>query len=169
MRYLIDTNIIIYHLNGDFVATDFIQGNFKNSTLSFIAYIEVLSYKYTSEEELKIRKFLNAFDIVEINREIIEESIKIRRSRKMKLPDCIIAATALSGDFSLVTKNSSDFNIPDLMLSTPIPHKTFQKILRYYPSSCGVNSTSAVSGRGGRLRLNLWHSRRHLFHLRNPV
>ena len=119
MRYLIDTNIIIYHLNGDIAVTDFIQRNLINSTLSFIAYIEVLSYKFTPEEELQIRKFLNAFDIVEINREIIEASIKIRRSRKMKLPDCIIAATALSGDYTLVTKNSSDFNIPGLDVVNP--------------------------------------------------
>ncbi|OGV39820.1 MAG: hypothetical protein A2X48_24280 [Lentisphaerae bacterium GWF2_49_21] len=66
MRYLLDTNIFIYHLNGDIVATDFIQENLKNSSLSFIAYIEVLSYKYTPGEELRIRKFLNAFSVIEI-------------------------------------------------------------------------------------------------------
>ncbi|HBC86856.1 MAG TPA: hypothetical protein DCZ94_07880 [Lentisphaeria bacterium] len=50
---------------------------------------------------------------------MIEASVRIRRARKMKLPDCIIAATALSGGFSLVTKNTSDFKIAGLDVVNP--------------------------------------------------
>jgi hypothetical protein len=45
-----------------------------------------------------------------LSSEIIDRTIKLRRNYKIKLPDAIIAATALNNDFVLVTRNEQDFN-----------------------------------------------------------
>jgi len=46
----------------------------------------------------------------------------IRKSKKIKLPDAILAATAIVYDLTLVTCNSDDFkNIPELKILTPLP------------------------------------------------
>lgn len=48
------------------------------------------------------------------------QTILIRRQYKIKLPDAIIAATALVHNLILVTRNTSDFkNIPELQLINP--------------------------------------------------
>jgi predicted nucleic acid-binding protein len=51
---------------------------------------------------------------------VVDRSIELRRSRKMPLPDAIIAATALENDIPLVTRNTKDFrHIPDLEIVNP--------------------------------------------------
>ncbi|WP_425571141.1 PIN domain-containing protein [Olivibacter ginsenosidimutans] len=42
--------------------------------------------------------------------EVKEETIKIRRRYSIKLPDAIIAATAISHKLTLITRNTKDFS-----------------------------------------------------------
>ncbi len=46
-KYLIDSNIIIYHLNGDNIATEFLRSNISYSYISRVTFIEVLSFDFT--------------------------------------------------------------------------------------------------------------------------
>lgn len=109
-EYLVDTNIIIYHLSGDKTATRFITEKLDRIHVSFITYIEVLSYNFeTKEEEKAVRDFMNCLNLLESNKDITEKSIELRKIKKVKLPDCIIAATAKSKNLILVTKNEKDF------------------------------------------------------------
>lgn len=109
-EYLVDTNIIIYHLSGDQTATKFIVENLGRMHISFITYIEVLSYNFqTKDEEMAVRDFIGCLNLLGNNKDIIEKSIELRKIKKLKLPDCIIAATAKSRDLILVTKNEKDF------------------------------------------------------------
>ncbi len=48
--YLVDTNIIIYHFNGNEKATSFIDNNLKQICISFVTYIEILSHHFENEE-----------------------------------------------------------------------------------------------------------------------
>ena len=41
MKYLLDTNIIIYYLNGDKRAIDFIDNNLKQCAISDITYKDI--------------------------------------------------------------------------------------------------------------------------------
>lgn len=109
MKYLIDSNIIIYHLNGENFATDFIVNNIKDSAISRITFIEVLSFDFTSEEESIIKDLLNSFQIIDTSEEIALQSIENRKTKKIKVPDNIIASTAQINNLVLVTKNVSDF------------------------------------------------------------
>ncbi|WP_425423018.1 PIN domain-containing protein [Phaeodactylibacter xiamenensis] len=40
---------------------------------------------------------------------LAEKAILIRRVRKIKLPDAVIAASAILGDYTLISRNDKDF------------------------------------------------------------
>lgn len=85
--------------------------------VSFISYIEFLGYNGVSES---MKGFIALADVIEINKAIINETILIRKSRRIKLPDAVIAATALVHDFALVSRNIKDFeSIKGLKLINP--------------------------------------------------
>lgn len=74
-----------------------------------------------SEEELiKIENFLNEFICIDYNKEIEKLTIDIRKQKSVKIPDAIIAASAIFTNSVLVTRNTKDFqNIPALKLLNP--------------------------------------------------
>jgi hypothetical protein len=54
------------------------------------------------------------------NDAVIERAIEIRRSVRIKIPDALVAATALIYEANLVTRNTGDFkNVPDLSVLGP--------------------------------------------------
>jgi predicted nucleic acid-binding protein len=107
--YLVDSNIIIYHLNGENIATNFLLDNSQNIIISFISTIEILSFAYSDEAKIQVEQLLNTFRRIDIDDSIIRTTIKLRLEKKIKLPDCIIAATAIEHNLSLVTRNIKDF------------------------------------------------------------
>jgi predicted nucleic acid-binding protein len=117
-KYLIDTNVLI---DAQMSALPEAGMKFmaeiidKEFTVSFITYIEFLGYKDVTQET---EDFIALADVIEINKEIIQTCINLRKSKVIKLPDAIIAATALVSDLTLTTRNISDFkNIPGLKIS----------------------------------------------------
>jgi hypothetical protein len=119
MRYLIDTNIIIYYLNGDKQAISFIDTNLHQCAISTITYLEVLVFPYSDTEDKKIRKFLELFTIYDVSRNIIDRAIQSYRTKKIKMADNLIGATAKVHNLSLVTRNVSDFAYIDLEIINP--------------------------------------------------
>ncbi len=109
MKYLLDTNIIIYYLNGDTVAIDFIDKNIDRCAISIITYLEVLVYPYSKEEEKIIREFLELFKIYNIDMNITNSAIESFRNKKIKIADNLIGSTAKCNGLTLVTRNVSDF------------------------------------------------------------
>jgi len=110
IEYLLDTNILIYHLNGDEIASNFIDTHFDKSAISFIPYIEVLSFPFETEElENQVRQLMNSFKKLSISYETEEETIQIKRLKKIKLPDAIIASISKINNLRLVTRNMRDF------------------------------------------------------------
>jgi predicted nucleic acid-binding protein len=124
-RFLLDTNTIIYMCNGTLPqnAIDFLREEVKNGVqVSIISEIEALSWEFPSiEQEHIMTIFINGSDIVNLSRPIVLKTIELRKVRKkMKLPDAVIAATALVHDFILVSRNDSDFKrIPGLRYLNP--------------------------------------------------
>lgn len=53
--------------------------------------------------------YLNGFELIHLSDEIIDVTIKLRRQRKIKTPDAIIAATALISKMCVCTRNIRDF------------------------------------------------------------
>jgi len=96
-RLFIDTNILIYILNGNDNLVNLLEGY--QLYISFITEIELLCFYNTNFEREIINKFLNLFTIVNINEEIKSNTIKL----KIKIPDAIIASSAEFLQIPLIT------------------------------------------------------------------
>ena len=116
MKYLIDSNIIIYHFNDENLVTSFLLNNKNQCAISQISYIEVLSFSFTPEQENDVKEFLESFKIIDINREIAIQATRNRKIKKIKVPDNIIVSSAQVNDLVLVTRNIADFNSLDVKL-----------------------------------------------------
>lgn len=115
-RYLIDSNIIIYHLNSEFIATNFLKDNLENLYISRLTFIEVLSFDFTDEEKEQVIELLRKFEIIDTSDEIALKCVENRKLKKIKLADNIIASTAQVNDLTLVTRNVKDFNNLDIQI-----------------------------------------------------
>ena len=119
-NFLIDTNIIIYLTQGKLRINDFSK---KGGCLyiSSISYIETLGYPFQNQEEEKdVTKLCEMFERIFLTKEIERQTILIRKITKIKLPDAIIAATAMVYNLTLVTHNIDDFkNIQGLKVLNP--------------------------------------------------
>ena len=109
MKYLLDTNMLIYYLNGDNKAIEFVDKNLKESAISSITYLEVLVFSYDEEEDKQVRDFLELFEIYDVKKEILDIAIQSYRKKKVKMADNIIGSTAKLYDLILVTRNVDDF------------------------------------------------------------
>ncbi len=114
MKYLVDSNIIIYHLNNEPIATQFLRENYQQIAISQITYVEVLSFPFSLEQENKVKRLLSKFKILDINQNISNQAIKNRKMKKIKLPDNLIVSTAMVNDLILVTRNIKDFKTLDI-------------------------------------------------------
>lgn len=131
-KYLIDTCAVIKYLEEIFPpeALSFMDNLVdEDSRVSFITKIELLAWNHTIPEDIKIREmFLMGSEIHYITDEIIKWAIKIRKETKIKLPDAVIAATALDGDYILLSDNDSDFKkVEKFGLKYLNPKNAFEK------------------------------------------
>jgi predicted nucleic acid-binding protein len=121
MHYLLDTNFIINYFKGFFKAD---AGKFTDSVIndttfiSVITRMELLSWKSLNpKDEEVIKEFISDSTVFSLEESIINRTILLRKSFAIKLPDAIIAATALVHDMQLITHNLKDFtNIPGLIV-----------------------------------------------------
>jgi len=101
-RVVIDTNIALYLLGGDRNLTAMLNG--QNLIVSQITRMELLSFPDISRSELaRVEVFLEAWPIEFLHPQIEKLAINIRRKHRLKLPDSIIAATAMHLDLPLMT------------------------------------------------------------------
>ena len=112
-RYLIDTNIISKYSN-DLISEEgclFLEDIFDTEILiSFITRIEALVYNPSEASvQLTIRSILEASSELSMSEEILLKTVEIRKKAKIKLPDAVIAATAIIHNLTLLSDNDSDF------------------------------------------------------------
>lgn len=114
---LVDTNTLIYYFNGNQKVSDAIEGEILY--ISAITEIELLSFSKLDEvSDQGIRLFLNDENckLIELISAIKERTIKIRRKHRIKLPDAIVAATAIFLGIPLLTFDAGFAKIDDLDL-----------------------------------------------------
>ncbi|SEI66882.1 hypothetical protein SAMN05216327_103156 [Dyadobacter sp. SG02] len=109
-RYLIDTNIVSKYLSGSLPQDgERLLDSVIDSApqLSVITQIELLSWK--SGFEARVREFVDDSSIFALTEEIVQACVRLRRERRIRTPDAIIAATAIVNDLILLTDNEVDF------------------------------------------------------------
>ena len=119
-RYILDTNVIL-----DFMGKNFSE-NIQNTiaeiideeiNISLITKIELLGF---SSVEQNLEDFVSCANVLALNDEVVNKTIELRRKHKKKLPDIIIASTAIVHNLTLVTRNIADFkNIENLLIWNP--------------------------------------------------
>ncbi|ABL66631.1 type II toxin-antitoxin system VapC family toxin [Chlorobium phaeobacteroides] len=115
-RYVLDTNAVIYLLNGR-LAFQLPEGEF---AVSVISKIELLSFSSLSEsEEQKIHELLRELEQIPLNDEVSRVTIELRKkNNKLKLPDAVIAATAIINNAILLTNDQIFSGIEELRVQT---------------------------------------------------
>ena len=108
MKAVIDSNILVDYLRGiPSAATELAL--YKNPAISTFSWMEVMAAT-TAQGEKAARAFLQTFDLLEIDAKVAEQAVILRKSRRIRLPDAVIWATAQVQQCLLVTRNTRDFD-----------------------------------------------------------
>jgi predicted nucleic acid-binding protein len=112
--FLIDTNIFIYIHEAKEEVEPFLHYELAYSS---ITKIELLGYSQLNNNQiLLIEQMLNDCSELKISDEVINKAIILKRNYNIKLPDAIIAATALLNNLPLVTADKGFEKIDELSL-----------------------------------------------------
>ncbi len=122
MKYLLDSNIIIYYLNGSQNIQSFLERYKTESAISIITYYEILNYNFSDEEEIVVKNFLEEFEIINLSKNIINKALQNRKDKKIKMADNFIISTAQIFNLCLVTRNIKDFSYFDHHLVNPFDY-----------------------------------------------
>jgi len=108
MRALFDSDVLIDYLCGlTEVRNELAQ--YSERLISIITYAEVLIGADNEEELRACRECLADFTFIDVGTEIAEEAVRLRREHRLKLPDALIWATAMTERLLLVTRNTKVF------------------------------------------------------------
>ncbi len=91
---------------------------------SIICYIEVLGYNFkTQTEQNAVERIFSSLSVININQEIADYTVELRKTSKIKLPDALILASAEIIGADLITSNISDFKNHSKNISVIAPNR----------------------------------------------
>lgn len=115
---LLDSCILIDFLAGRVAARDYLDG-VDGAAISLITWVEVVVGAASDEEDAVIRAFLSAFEVLPVDTQVAEHAVALRRTRRIKLPDALILATARVAGRTLATRNTRDFSADETGIVVP--------------------------------------------------
>ena len=117
VKVLLDTNVLIDFLRG-IPAAQAELARYDDSAISVITWIEVLVGAPPALAQ-PTRDFLDDFRLIELDSEIAERAVAIRRDHRLKLPDAIIWASAQTHARLLITRDTKGFPADDPGVRVP--------------------------------------------------
>ena len=112
--FLADTNVLIYAFEGHAAVAGLTRCAI---AVSVVSEIELLGGKWMlPHEAVVIRNFLNDCTIIPLISEIKEITIFLKQTYPLKVPDAIVAATALHFGLPLITADTDFRKIKELNL-----------------------------------------------------
>jgi predicted nucleic acid-binding protein len=118
--YLLDSNILIYASQpGNEFLDPWLTA--EGTRISAISIPEVLGFTgLSAEDETIFEVWFARFSVHAVTEPILRRAAALRRQRRMRLGDSIIAATTLEIGGELVTRNVGDFaHVAGLKLTNP--------------------------------------------------
>jgi predicted nucleic acid-binding protein len=113
LAYTLDTNAILYYLKDDSKAVSLLREIFSHEAplyISAITELELFAYpSLGAKEEALIEDLLTTISIIPLDSRIARLASFIRRQNRLKVPDSVIAATAMHTGSTLITRNTGDF------------------------------------------------------------
>jgi predicted nucleic acid-binding protein len=107
IKYLLDTNILIglFTNNAEVVSIAHEKNlMLEDCGISIISRIELLSYPHLSTKETNaLLEKLQPIKSISIDEKIEKKTILLRKKLKLKIPDAIILATAVTNNLELIT------------------------------------------------------------------
>lgn len=107
VEFLLDTNVVIGLLKGYEPAVSIAEASrmdLGRAAISQITRMELLSFSSLSEqEESEIRAFIGCCRVLMLDEVVEARAIQLRRSGALKLPDAIVASTAIVHSLKLLT------------------------------------------------------------------
>ncbi|RTL11762.1 MAG: PIN domain-containing protein [Neisseriaceae bacterium] len=119
MKAMFDSNILMDYLNQVDASRD-VLSQYQERYISLITYIEVLAGAKTLQDEYVIKGFLNKFHIIIPNVKIGDQTVKLRKEYRFKLPDALIVASSIEQDIQLFTR---DENLLNKFANVVIPYR----------------------------------------------
>ena len=120
--FILDSNVIIDYFGNKLPEKSINIIESHDLYVSSISEIEVLGFKLDGKVESDFLDFFRVVNKIDLDNKVIQEAIQIRKLKKIKLGDAIIAATALVHNLKLITRNFSDFKaIKNLELINSFP------------------------------------------------
>lgn len=107
MTILLDSVILIDHLNGVRRATKFLIASIDAAAVSPITRAEVLA-GCTDVEAPRVTALLDRFRFLALDAPTADEAARLRRDAGLKLPDAIQAALAMRHGLRLATRDTRD-------------------------------------------------------------
>jgi predicted nucleic acid-binding protein len=116
-RLFLDTNAIVALLQGNQELVNYTRG-VDWIGVSIISQIEFFCFsKLTDVDRNLFTEFLTQIEVIGLpssDRQLIDRTVEIRRTLRIRLPDAIIVASALTRNASLVTADRELLSIKDL-------------------------------------------------------
>jgi predicted nucleic acid-binding protein len=105
---LLDSVILTDLLHGFAPAVNYVRSVGAHASISVITRAEVLT-GCTAELWADTERFLSAFHTIAIDMLLADTAARLRQSEGWKLPDALLAATAVRNGLQLATRNTKDF------------------------------------------------------------